>query len=339
MTIRILVTGAGGPSAIAVMNSLSSHAIYAGDADRLASGLYAVPSHRRILLPRGDAPEFARIVWGECQKHRIDVLIPTVDAELIPLAVDHRTFSNAGTLILSSPVEPLRMCLDKFLLLEYARDILPVPKFALFDETFESQDWDFPIIAKPRHGSGGRGIRRVNSKAELAGLPTDCSMLICDYLPGAEYSVDVLASSRGRPLATVPRERSRIDSGVSVTSRTVRDPELELYARTIVDELSLPYVSNVQFRRDEHGTPKLLEINPRFPGSMDLTVAAGVDMPKHALELLFGTFDTNKLNPFRELAMVRYLAQRFESVETVFGGASVRESVPPPLADSLLDAC
>ena len=336
MTPRILVTGAGGPSAIAVMNSLSSYAIYAGDADRLASGLYSVPSHRRLLLPKGDAPEFARIVWSECQKHRIDVLIPTVDAELIPLALEHRTFSDAGTLILNSPVDRLRTCLDKFLLLQYARHILPTPRFALCHNPIDFDDWEFPVIATPRRGSG---VRRVESQRELADLPTDGSMLICEYLPGTEYSVDVLASTRGQPLATVPKERSRIDSGISVTSRTVKDQQLELYARTIVAELTLPYVSNVQFRRDKFGTARLFEINPRFPGSMALTVASGIDMPKHALDLLFGTFDRKKVTPFGVLAMVRYLGQRFVSVETVFGDAQARESVRPLHEHPLLDAC
>jgi carbamoyl-phosphate synthase large subunit len=58
------------------------------------------------------------------------------------------------------------------------------------------------------------------------------------------------------------------------------------------------------------GRPALLEVNPRFPGTMPLTVASGVDMPLMALDSLRGKPLPDRAG-FRDVAMVRYLDERF----------------------------
>ena len=58
------------------------------------------------------------------------------------------------------------------------------------------------------------------------------------------------------------------------------------------------------------GRPALLEVNPRAPGSLPLTVASGIDMPRLALDALLGK-PLPAHAEFAEKVMVRYLAQRF----------------------------
>ena len=55
-----------------------------------------------------------------------------------------------------------------------------------------------------------------------------------------------------------------------------------------------------------HGQPALLEVNPRAPGSLPLTVASGVDMPRLALDALRGARLPEHAE-FCEKAMVRFL--------------------------------
>jgi phosphoglycolate phosphatase-like HAD superfamily hydrolase len=50
----------------------------------------------------------------------------------------------------------------------------------------------------------------------------------------------------------------------------------------------LSYVNNVQFRRDAQGDPRLLEVNPRIPGTIGLTVQAGLNLPLAACCLALG---------------------------------------------------
>ena len=66
----------------------------------------------------------------------------------------------------------------------------------------------------------------------------------------------------------------------------------------------------MQARRDVAGRPALLEVNPRFPGALPLTMASGVDMPRLALDALRGRPVPEHVD-FREVAMVRFLEERF----------------------------
>src|SRR6516225_1954566 len=85
--MRILITGAGGPSAISVWKSLSAeHEIHMADMDPLATGLYLVPAERRLVIPRGDDPSLIPVLHQACKARGIELLLPTVDAELAPLA-------------------------------------------------------------------------------------------------------------------------------------------------------------------------------------------------------------------------------------------------------------
>jgi carbamoyl-phosphate synthase large subunit len=102
--------------------------------------------------------------------------------------------------------------------------------------------------------------------------------LVMAYLPGEEFSVDVLASN-GETLACVVRKRMRAAQGMATESVVVSAPDVEEAARSVIAATRLSYVNNVQFRRDVGGIPRLLEINPRIPGTIHLTVAAGLNLP------------------------------------------------------------
>jgi carbamoyl-phosphate synthase large subunit len=136
-------------------------------------------------------------------------------------------------------------------------------------------------------------------------------MLVQEFLPGEEYSVDVLAASDGRFVAAVPRARLKVDSGVAVTARTLHDRELEDLARRVATQIGLRYAANIQFRRNANGTPVLLEVNARFPGTMPLTVESGVNMPLLALRDVLGEPPPPGPLPFRDIAVVRYWIETF----------------------------
>jgi carbamoyl-phosphate synthase large subunit len=67
----------------------------------------------------------------------------------------------------------------------------------------------------------------------------------------------------------------------------------------------------VQFKRAADGVFKLLEVNPRFPGTLPLTGAAGIDMPKLMADELAGKTLPDGLLPFKELMVVRYWTEHY----------------------------
>jgi carbamoyl-phosphate synthase large subunit len=317
--LRVLVTGAGGPAAIAVMASLRSDPavrLLAADMDEWAAGLYLVPPACRTIIPAGLAPDFAERLLSRCLELGVEVVIPTVDSELRPLAAARTQFALAGVQLLLAPDRALDLSLDKLALARACSGVVRVPRTESLSEETDPDSWTYPIIVKPRTGSGSRDITVVLSAPELKLIEPSADFIVQEYLPGAEYSIDILSDTRGRVVAGVPRVRARVDSGVSVAGRTLHDCELERFGATVATELGLTYIANVQVRRDHADRPALLEVNPRAPGSLPLTVASGVDMPKMALDALLGRGLPDHAE-FFEKAMVRFLTERFIDLSEV----------------------
>jgi carbamoyl-phosphate synthase large subunit len=329
---RVLITGVGGPSGVCLLRGLATRpvSLLGGDLDPYAAGLYLVEPDQRLMLPPGADEHFGEIMLALCEREAIDVVVPTVDSELIPLAERREQFAGAGVRLVLAPLGSLETCLDKWALDTRCRGQINTPTTLLVDEVFEPATVPLPVIVKPRVGSGSRGIQAIDRVEELERLPRDGSLLVQELLPGPEYSLDVLARSDGRVISVVPRERLKVDSGVAVTSRTLHDEGLEAIGRTVAGLIGLTGVANVQVKRDAHGDPALLEVNPRFPGTMALTVASGVDMPWLCLAETLGEPMPDAALAFSDVAMVRFLQERFLSFDEItrlqaeaFAGAGV----------------
>lgn len=304
---RVVVTGAGGPAAVSFMRAVAGDevAIYAGDPDPYAPGLYLVPESHRWILRCGDDPRFVDDLLERCARVKADALVPTVDAELLAIAHRREDFERNGTRVMLAPTKTLEFCLDKWSLVCECTGCCPVPETSIVDEWFTMPDESPPLMMKPRRGAGARGVRLVTDASCLCDWPRDGTFLAQECLTGAEYSVDVLCAPNGDVLAAVPRSRLKIDSGVAVVGRTVRDQRLETLAGKVAQRLGVTYVANIQFREDQHGTPKLLDVNARFPGTMPLTIASGVDMPRLALDLLLDRPVDEQGLRYEEVAVVR----------------------------------
>ncbi len=309
--VRVLVTGAGGPAAVSFSRAVAAagHDCFMVDVDPCAAGLYLVPADHRALVPRGDDDSFADVLFDRCRSWGIGVLVPTVDVELLPVARRRHVFEQAGVALVVATVRTLECCLDKWRLLQACRD-LPVPVSVLLDDGLERTELTWPRVAKPRRGSGSRGIRLLEGPADLDGLPSDGSYILQEMLPGEEYSVDVLAYRNGHVAAVVPRSRLKVDSGIAVAGRTVDDGDLVSAARGVAEMVGLSTVGNIQFRRDRAGVAKLLEVNPRVAGTMPLTVASGVDMPVLVVADALGRPVPDQVS-YRPLAMVRHWSEVF----------------------------
>lgn len=316
---RVLVTGAGGPSGISILRAMEREPVtmLAADIDPYAAGLYLVDPGRRFLLPRGDDARFATDLLARCTREDVDVVVPTVDTELLPLARMRSEFAAEGVTLVLASEATLAVCLDKWSLAQRCAGRVRVPDTSVVDEAFDPGAIELPAIVKPRSGSGSRGIRLVHRRGELEALERDGTLLVQEHLPGPEHSLDVLARGDGHVAAVVPRERLKVDSGIAVTGRTLHDDALDAYAREVAAAIGLTTVANVQVKEDAGGEPALLEVNPRFPGTMPLTIASGVDMPRLAIGEALGTPIPDGPLAFTDLAMVRFFQERFFAFEDI----------------------
>ena len=127
----------------------------------------------------------------------------------------------------------------------------------------------------------------------------------------------MIARADGHVAGVVPRARLKVDSGIAVTGRTLHDAGLERFAREVAGLIGLTTVANVQVKGDTAGEPALLEVNARFPGTMPLTIAAGIDMPQLAIGEALGTPIPDGPLAFEDIAMVRYFEERFFAFDDI----------------------
>jgi predicted ATP-grasp superfamily ATP-dependent carboligase len=177
---------------------------------------------------------------------------------------------------------------------------VPVPRTLVVREPADLeraiQHVGFPAVVKARvsrlavgrQWRSGAGTHYVHTRTELEAAcravgDTVPFPLVQEYIPGDGRGVFALMN-RGRLRAAFAHRRLREkppSGGVSVLSESIAlDPEVLAQAEQILEALKWHGVAMVEFKRDARdGVSKLLEINGRFWGSLQLSVDAGVDFP------------------------------------------------------------
>lgn len=141
---------------------------------------------------------------------------------------------------------------------------------------------DFPVIVKPAEGYGARGFQVVHDAKSLCTALANAGteMVICEYLPGEEYTVDCFTDHHGELRYVSCRNRHRIRGGISVNSRLQpHDRQIQEIAREISARIKMRGAWFFQLKRSAAGDYKLLEAATRVAGTMCLERAAGVNLP------------------------------------------------------------
>ena len=291
----------------------------AADIDPFAAGLYLVAPERRAILPRGDDPRFADAAPGALPARRRRRRRP--DRRHRAAAARRASASDyaaAGVeLVVASERDARTRAWTSGRWPSAAAGTVRVPATRRRRRGVRPGAVALPVIVKPRSGSGSRGIRLVERRAELEALERDGTLLVQEHLPGAGVLARRHRARRRARRRRRPARALKVDSGIAVTGRTLHDERLEAFARAVARLIGLTTVANVQVKLDAAGVPALLEVNPRFPGTMPLTVAAGIDMPRLAIGEALGTPIPDGPLPFEDIAMVRYFQERFFAFDEI----------------------
>ena len=98
-------------------------------------------------------------------------------------------------------------------------------------------------------------------------------MMLLDFLPGDEYSHDVLCKDGEIIAGTIRQKHHAHDKYQSL----IQNPEIARMSALLVAEFKLSGFINIQYRDDKHGVPFVLEINPRISGGFPKITLAGID--------------------------------------------------------------
>lgn len=103
-----------------------------------------------------------------------------------------------------------------------------------------------------------------------------------EYIPGEGYGFFALFN-RGKPRGVFQHQRIHefpLTGGPSTMAKSVHDQALEELGLKILKKLDWHGVGMAEFKRDSRdGKFKLIELNPKFWGSLELAIASGVDFP------------------------------------------------------------
>jgi carbamoyl-phosphate synthase large subunit len=287
--------------------------IAAGDMDPVCATKAFVDEF--VLLPRADDPDFGVRCLEEARKLQIGLFVPLiVEREFLPLDAHRERFAAIGCRLLVPPREIFLRMGDK---LEFARYLEAIgvsgPRTVEYDATMPVER--FPVYLKPRQGSGSIGTARVHSAHslhELARGRTD--LIVQEAVEGTEFTVDCFAAEPGRVVAAVPRERIAIKAGVSVKGRTYRHPLIERIVRDVVERSNLQGPANVQGMLRDDGSFSIIEMNPRFSGTLALTTAAGINFASMTIDMVEGREIADRCGQHEDgLTMMRYWSEVFEN--------------------------
>ncbi|MBQ7155196.1 MAG: ATP-grasp domain-containing protein [Synergistaceae bacterium] len=207
-------------------------------------------------------------------EHRIDCVYPAHDSVSVFLS-EHADEISAMCIITDEFTT--KTCRSKKATYEYFAGEEFIPRMYSSADEVEA----FPVFVKPETGQGSQGAKKISSKEELVNaLNEDPSRIICEYLPGMEYTVDCFTDAEGVLRAAKLRDRERIRTGISVRSRSLGDdPKVQEIASRINSRLNFKGAWFFQLRRNIDGKYMLMEISPRIPGTMGVSRNAGINFP------------------------------------------------------------
>lgn len=251
-------------------------------------------------VPRSDHPRYVEALLEVCAAEDVGVLVPTIDDELETIATAAERFAAAGVVAMGPTVETARICRDKLRTATHlnAHGIRAAATWAAAE--VRSLGLTPPLFIKPRRGRGSVGAFHLASRSHLDFfLEYVPDAVVQEYLQGPEYTIDLFCDLDGRPLAAVPRQRLVIRSGVTDRGRTVNDPVLIDLALRCAGVLGFRGAVNVQCRVVD-GTPVIFEINPRFSGGIQLTIAAGADFAEWTIRVARGESLAPRIGAFAD---------------------------------------
>jgi len=265
----VLLTGVG--KRYDIVAAFAQHAtVIAADPNPLAPAQYA--AQVRAAVPRIDDPGYVPALEALCAEHGVGAVVPLTDLDIEVLA---QARADGRLPAFVPDPEIARATYDKYethLLL--TRLGLPSPPTVLPGEEPPS----YPVMVKPRRGSGARSIHPARDAEEAAFFCryVDEPVMVQRLMDGPEFSIDLLSDLDGRCLNAIPRSMLESRGGESIKGTTLDDPELVALGRDVVEALRVRGPCTVQAFRDRELGLGITDVNTRFGGAFPAPVYAAL---------------------------------------------------------------
>lgn len=269
-------------------------------------------------VPSATDPTYVPTLLDICIKEKVNIIMPFMSADLIPLIKHKSEFEAVGALVSVSDRESVEITNNKYRFYSFMKEYgLKVPKFAPVRHYSEliaaCEACGYPqnaVCVKATELSGSRGIRIIrpdisrfdvlfyekpnsfyttldellSTLQEHEEMP---EMMAMEYLPGEEGSVDLIAKD-GKILYMAYRESNVNLHSIPQTATLSYNAEAYEIAEKVVAALFLTGNADLDFKADAEGHPVLMEINPRIAATMQIFKEGGLNLPYLRIKDLLG---------------------------------------------------
>lgn len=301
-------------------------------------------------LPRENLHGYLANLIRIVKTRKFTALFPLGDDHLIAIS-EHRARLASHTELVLPSRRSVSTVFDKSQLLRMAEERkIPTPRTFSAKNLNEVKDLStriqYPAVIKPRWSyvwkqTGAAQYTRasyVNSASELVSTYVKVDEdfpqpMIQEYVPGHNVSVAFLFD-HGEPKVACCIRVYRAwpnTGGISVLKESVPlDPILLRYASTLLRDLHWHGVAEVEFRIDQRDCiPKLMEINGRFWGSLEVAIESGLDFPYLMYQLSKGETISSAFR-YKTGVKFRWLNGDFCNLRATLRGKSPLINMTPP---------
>lgn len=251
-----------------------------------------VPAFCDIFLkaPMTNEDNYVNWLVATIEKYEIDMIIPGIDADMYKWDENIDKISQGKVKVLINKPEIISLCKDKWLFYQKMKlnnIIYTIP--SSIDDNFEELESEFglPLLLKPRHGFGSKGISKVLDKKSFL----ECNDKIGEVLlvqpfigsDDEEYTSSAFGDGKGGFFASMTLKRKLSKDGYTEKAEVVEIKGMEDAISSYCKALKPIGPTNFQFRVD-NGELRLLEINPRISSSTSIRSAFGYNESEMAVD-------------------------------------------------------
>jgi predicted ATP-grasp superfamily ATP-dependent carboligase len=292
---RVLVTDGHFRKSLAVVRSLGRKGISVtvGERTFLNTSFFSKYCARRLIYPspQRSPNQFIEFLLKEIKEKQYDCVFPMEEETLLLLAKYHSQISEYAYLLIPD-LKKVEFARDKGNLMRFAEaQGIAVPKtFYTLPTSSSSSAIPIPAVIKPRISSGSFGIVYVKKSEDIGSSFQSVHErypcpLIQEWIPdgGGTFGLSALFDEASNVKAAFVHKKLRmypVQGGPSTLAEGVEHPQIMALGLSLLKSLNWVGVGMVEFKVDPRdGIPKLMEVNPRFWGSLQLAIVSGVDFP------------------------------------------------------------
>lgn len=242
------------------------------------------------LAPKTTDAHYFDWLLGVIKKHRVDMIIPCIEADMIAWNKNRKVLENSGVSVLLNNENLISLCADKWHFYQKLKEHnSPYRIDTTLDGTFEElkEKYGLPFLLKPRCGFASKGIVKVEDQETFEAHKKHLgAILMAQPIVGnvdEEYTVSAFFDEQSKLCCFQQLRRKLSKEGFTEIAQVVFLEDIEKFLTDLAQILKPVGPTNFQFRIDG-GQFKLLEINPRISSATSIRTAFGYNEAKMSVE-------------------------------------------------------